>query len=421
MDLDLNHLDIVWVLLTGFLVFFMQAGFAMLETGFTRAKNAVNILTKNLMDFSIGSICFFLVGFAIMFGTSPVGRQTDWMFSFFFFQMVFAATAATIVSGAMAERTKFVTYLIYSAVVSLFIYPVSGHWIWASAGRVEGAEGWLQALGFIDSAGSTVVHSVGGWLGLAGTLVLGPRLGKYSATVTNTNVTGPQALGKARPILGHNMPLATLGVFILWFCWFGFNSGSTLSGNNSGIARIAVVTCLAAAAAANGALFISWMKFGKPDLSMTLNGTLAGLVSITAGCLHVSPASAIVIGFLAGTLCVFSVLLFEHILKIDDPVGAVSVHGVCGAFGTLCVGLFAEKAYGGVNGLFFGGGMHLLLTQLIGVGAVFLWAFGTGWVLFKFLDLVIGIRVPRNEEIRGLDINEHGMEAYAGFQIFTTE
>ncbi len=423
-EIHKSDLDMVWTLLTGFLVFFMQAGFAMVETGFTRAKNAVNILAKNLMDFAIGSICFFLLGFGIMFGASKCGGwigvgdtmlrsaipgKTDWTFAFFFFQLVFAATSATIVSGAMAERTKFGAYLIYSAVVSLFIYPISGHWAWASAGGVAGAEGWLQARGFIDFAGSSVVHSVGGWVGLTGTMILGPRLGKYSQN------------GRARPILGHNMPLSALGVFILWFCWFGFNPGSTLSGNTGSIARIAVTTCLAASAGANAALFTSWMKFGKPDLSMALNGTLAGLVAITAGCANVSPTSSIVIGLLAGVACVFSVVLFEHILKIDDPVGAVSVHGVCGTLGTLCVGLFAEESYGGMKGLFFGGGTHLLLTQTIGAGAIFLWAFGAGWILFKVLDLVMGIRVSQSEEIRGLDIREHGMEAYAGFQIFTTE
>ena len=416
-------IDTMWTLLAAFLVFFMQAGFAMVETGFTRAKNSVNILAKNLLDMAVGGLVFFVVGFAIMFGASKGGffgwgdmmlksalpGTTDWNFTFFLFQMVFAATACTIVSGAVAERTKFSAYLIYSVIICLVIYPISGHWAWASLLGVDGATGWLENKGFMDFAGSTVVHSVGGWVGLAGAIVLGPRIGKYSKD------------GKSKPILGHNMPLAALGVFILWFGWFGFNAGSTTAGTDSTIGVISVTTCLAACAGTIGALLTSWRISGKPDLAMALNGSLAGLVSITAPCANVSPLSAIIIGFVGGVLVVLAVMFIDHVLKIDDPVGAVSVHGVCGVWGTLSAGLFAEKAYGGVDGLFFGGGASQLITQVIGAGAVFIWAFGMGMILFKTLDKVMGIRVSKEEEIKGLDIEEHGMEAYSGFQIFTTE
>lgn len=416
-------IDTVWTLIAAFLVFFMQAGFAMVEAGFTRAKNAANIMMKNLMDFSIGSIAFWLIGFGIMFGTSKAGLfGTDgfflsagdpstadglWQFAYWIFQTVFAATAATIVSGAMAERTKFGSYLLYSVFITALIYPVVGHWIWGG--------GWLSSKGMIDFAGSTVVHSVGGWAALAGALLLGPRLGKYNKD------------GSSRAIPGHNIPLAALGVFILWFGWFGFNAGSTTAGTNLSIATIAVTTNLAAAAGAIAAMFTVWIKFGKPDTSMALNGALAGLVAITAPCANVSPLSAIIIGAIGGILVVFSVEFIDKVLKIDDPVGAISVHGVCGAWGTLAVGLFAQASYGessgmgAVNGLFFGGGLTQFFTQLIGVVSVFVWVFTSAFILFGLIKMIVGLRASDEEQIKGLDIGEHGMESYAGFQIFTTE
>jgi Amt family ammonium transporter len=411
-------INTVWTLIAAFLVFFMQAGFAMVETGFTRAKNACNIMMKNLMDFSVGSLAYWAVGFAIMFGVSAGGLfGTDgfflsgadpstseglWQYTFWIFQAVFAATAATIVSGAMAERTKFKAYLAYSVFITALIYPVVGHWIWGG--------GWLGSkLGFIDFAGSTVVHSVGGWAALVGAWLLGPRLGKYKPD------------GTSNAIPGHNIPLAALGVFILWFGWFGFNPGSTTAGTNLSIGAIAVTTNLAAAAGALTAMIAVWIKYGKPDTSMALNGALAGLVGITAGCANVSPMSAVVIGGVAGVLVVIAIEFVDKVLRIDDPVGAVSVHGVCGAWGTLAVGLFAQEAYGGVNGLFFGGGASQLLAQATGVISVFGWVFVSAFILFGVIKKVIGLRVTDEEQLKGLDVGEHGLEAYAGFQIFTTE
>jgi Amt family ammonium transporter len=393
--------DIIWVLVTAFLVFFMQAGFAMVETGFTRAKNAGNIIMKNLMDFSIGSIAYWAVGFSLMFGVgSFIGKAPFFLGGafahlglniplpvFLLFQTVFAATAATIVSGAMAERTKFISYLIYSAVISLVIYPVVGHWAWGG--------GWLSKLGFIDFAGSTVVHSVGGWAALIGATVLGPRIGKY----------GPD--GKTNAIPGHNLVIAALGVFILWFGWFGFNPGSTLSPFAPNLGMIAVTTNLAAAAGALLALVVSWFKYGKPDVSMTLNGALAGLVGITAGCASVSPTGSILIGAIVGSLVIYAVEFFDKV-KVDDPVGAISVHGVCGAAGTLLVGLFATD-----GGLFYGGGARLLGIQAIGVGATFVWTALTCAILFLTLKHTVGLRVKEIEEIEGLDIHEHTSYAYA--------
>jgi Amt family ammonium transporter len=403
------NLDIVWTCIAAFLVFFMQAGFAMVEIGFTRAKNAVNIIMKNLMDFSVGSIAFFTVGFGLMFGQSnglfgttlfgmsgvEPGADSHW--TFLIFQTVFAATAATIVSGAMAERTKFVGYLVYSFVISLLIYPIFGSWAW---GGLLNGDGWLERMGFLDFAGSTVVHSIGGWLALAGAIILGPRLGKY----------GPH--GKPKAILGHNLPLAALGVFILWFGWFGFNPGSTTVGDGL-IGYIAVTTNLAAAAGAVAAMCTAWVLLKKPEGSMALNGALAGLVSITASCDGVAPVAALAIGLIGGVLVVVSVLLFDRILKIDDPVGAVSVHGVCGAWGTLAVGLFNME-----SGVLYGGGFRQLLVQAIGAAAAFAWAFGLGVLLFWAIHRTIGLRVTAEEEMKGLDIGEHGMEAYSGFQIF---
>ncbi|MBP7583073.1 MAG: ammonium transporter [Spirochaetes bacterium] len=415
----IQPINVVWTLVAAFLVFFMQAGFAMVETGFTRAKNAGNIMMKNLMDFCVGSLAFFAIGFGIMFGAdtlglfgtsgfflssaSPATPAGLWQYTYWFFQLVFAATAATIVSGAMAERTRFSTYLVYSLVISALIYPVSGHWIWGG--------GWLQELKFIDFAGSTVVHSVGGWAALMGSIFLGARIGKYGAN------------GKPRAIPGHNIPLAALGVFILWFGWFGFNPGSTTSGENLSIGVIAVTTNLAAAAGAIAAMIVIWIKSGKPDVSMTLNGALAGLVAITAGCASVSPSSAVFIGLIAGVVVVFAVEFFDFVLKIDDPVGAISVHGVCGSLGTLLVGLFAQESYAGagVNGLFFGGGLKLLGIQFTGVIAVIAWTVVTSGILFFVLKKTMGIRVTRDEELKGLDIEEHGMESYSGFQIFKVQ
>ncbi len=415
----IQPINVVWTLIAAFLVFFMQAGFAMVEIGFTRAKNAGNILMKNLMDFVMGSLVFFFVGFAFMFGddiagflgfskfflsnASTANPAGMWEYTFWLFQCVFAATAATIVSGAMAERTKFVSYLIYSAVISAVIYPISGHWIWGG--------GWLSKLGFIDFAGSTVVHSVGGWSAMIGALLLGPRIGKYGTD------------GKPKAITGHNIPIAGLGVFILWFGWFGFNPGSTLSGENFSIGFIAVNTNLAAAAGAFAAMLTIWIKNGKPDISMSLNGALAGLVAITAGCAAVSPVSAIIIGLIAGIVVVLAVELFDFVFKIDDPVGAISVHGVCGSLGTLMVGLFAEAKYAGegINGLFYGGGLKLLGVQALGVVTVFLWVVVTMFIIFSIIKYTVGLRVSREEELKGLDIDEHGMEAYSGFQIFKTQ
>jgi Amt family ammonium transporter len=409
-----SNINIVWTCVAAFLVFFMQAGFAMVETGFTRAKNAVNILMKNLMDFSVGSIAFFLIGFGLMFGASnglfgstlfglngtPLGG--DWNWTFLIFQTVFAATAATIVSGAMAERTKFQSYLLYSAVITLFIYPVFGSWAWGNLLMGDNPS-WLADLGFHDFAGSTVVHSIGGWLALSGAVVLGARVGKYSAD------------GKPNAILGHNMPLATLGVFILWFGWFGFNPGSTTVGDGM-IGYIAVTTNLAAAAGAVMALTTSWTVLKKPDLSMSLNGALAGLVAITCPCDAVSPLGALAIGAVAGILVVLSVLFFDYVLKVDDPVGAVSVHGVNGVWGTIAYGLFSTN-----EGLFYGYGFKSLGIQILGAATAFVWAFGLGMVLFYALKKSVGLRVDAEEELRGLDIKEHGNEAYAGFQIFMTE
>ncbi|MBD3386104.1 ammonium transporter [candidate division KSB1 bacterium] len=414
LETQLQHnLNIVWTSIAAFLVFFMQAGFAMVESGFTRAKNAINIMMKNLMDFSIGTLVFFIIGFGLMFGQSNGLFGTthftwsatdvtgsDWTWTFLIFQTVFAGTAATIVSGAMAERTKFVGYLTYSIFICAFIYPIFGSWAW---GSLLAGHGWLEKIGFIDFAGSTVVHSVGGWLALAGAIVLGPRIGKYAPD------------GTPRAIPGHNLAIAALGVFILWFGWFGFNPGSTTFADGN-IGRIAVMTNLAAAAGAITALFTSWSLAKKPDGSMALNGALAGLVAITAGCATVSTTGALLIGFAAGVLVVFSVYFIDAVFKIDDPVGAISVHGVCGAFGTLAVGLFSVN-----EGLFYGGGFKLFAIQLAGVLSAFVWAFGLGMILFLSIKHTVGLRVSAKEEMCGLDIGEHGQEAYGGFQIFTTQ
>jgi Amt family ammonium transporter len=410
-----KNADIVWTMVCAALVFFMQAGFAMVETGFTRAKNAGNIMMKNLMDFSMGGIAYWAVGFGLMFGVSNGwtgwstffvdfdngGIDGQWGYTFWLFQVVFAATAATIVSGAMAERTKFGAYLAYSFVISLVIYPVFGHWAWGNLLNTANADSgsWLAKRGFIDFAGSTVVHSVGGWAALAGAIIVGPRLGKFTKD------------GKPRIVPGHSLTLAALGVFILFLGWFGFNPGSTTAANGS-VARIAVNTMLAGCAGAIAALFISWIKFGKPDIGMTLNGTLAGLVAITAPCATTVPLGSVLIGGIAGIIVIFAVLFFDRI-RIDDPVGAISVHGVCGAFGTLAAALFHEN-------LFLGRPFDLgaqLMTQGIGVLTAFAWTFGTCLVLFKLIAMTIGLRVTAQEEIEGLDIGEHGASAYPDFVI----
>lgn len=333
-------------------------------------------------------------------------RHTGLAVDLLVFQAMFAATSATIVSGAVAERTRFGVYLIASAAISAFIYPVSGHWAWG--GLFGLGEGWLEQLGFIDFAGSTVVHSVGGWIALAGAVVIGPRIGKYTPD------------GVARAIPGHNIPMAGLGVFILWFAWFGFNCGSTTTPDGS-LGFIAASTCLSACAGGLASMLAMWLKFGKPDPSMTFNGVLAGLVGITAGCAEVSPGGAIIIGLFSGALAVSSILFIDQRLRIDDPLGASSVHGVCGFFGTVMVGLFASPDYGSHSGLLYGGGMELLLVQLCGALAVFVWAFGCGFALFRTLRAIMPLRVSADEELKGLDIPEHGTDAYSGFQIFINE
>jgi Amt family ammonium transporter len=409
-----NNLNTVWTCIAAFMVFFMQAGFAFVEMGMTRAKNSINIIMKNLMDFSVGSILFFFIGFGLMFGQSNGFFGTtdfflsgtdgeSWNYTFILFQTVFAATAATIVSGAMAERTIFTSYLIYSVVITGFIYPISGSWAW---GSLLNGNGWLEQLStgaFIDFAGSTVVHSLGGWLALTGAIIIGPRKGKY----------GPD--GSARAIPGHNIPFAALGVFILWLSWFGFNAGSTTVGDLS-IGRIAFITNISAAASSIVAMLLSWKKFGKPDVTMSLNGVLAGLVGVTAGCANVNWVGALCIGIVSGFLVFYAVLFIDQKLKIDDPVGAVSVHGICGAWGTLAVGLFgAEKSMGvgaANTGLFYGGGFNQLLSQFIGVVSFMIWGLICGFVLFTVIKKTVGLRVTVDEEFIGLDIEEHGLEAY---------
>lgn len=399
-------INTIWVLLSTFLVFIMHAGFTMVETGFTRAKNAGNIIMKNFMGYASGVLVYTAVGFAVMFGVSrgglfggsgffvrgsfeQIGLDIP-LYAFLLFQTVFAATAATIVSGAMAERTKFSAYLLYNVAITALIYPVVGHWVWGG--------GWLGNLGFIDFAGSTVVHSVGGWAALIGAAVLGPRIGKFNKD------------GKPNAIPGHNITLGALGVFILWFGWFGFNPGSSLSGLDLSIARIAVTTNLSAAAGAVLAMLFSWARYGKPDVGLTLNGALAGLVGITAGCADVDLLGAVLIGAGAGVLIILGVEFIERILHVDDPVGAIAVHGVCGVYGTLMVGLFATE-----GGLFYGGGAGQLMAQAVGVLAVGLWTSTTAFVLFQTMKATIGLRVSVKEEEEGLDLGEHGMEAYADF------
>jgi ammonium transporter, Amt family len=404
-------LDTVWVLLAAFLVFFMQAGFGMVEAGFIRAKNTTNILTKNFLDFCMASIGFFLFGYAIMFGTgNGFMGLTGWfmkgaesgadvpVYAFWLFQAAFCGAAATIVAGGMAERMNFKAYLVYSFLISAFVYPIVGHWGWGG--------GWLSGLGFADFAGSAIVHTTGGVAALVGTIVLKPRTGKYRPD------------GSVRMIAGHNIPLASLGVFILWFGWYGFNAGSTLSvGDGEAISLVAMNTSLAAAAGGILAMTTVWFKSGKPDLSMALNGALAGLVAITAPCAFVSPGAAILIGAVGGVLVVMATLLLDN-LHIDDPVGAFPVHGVNGIWGTLSVGLFGQKALGLANdGFLLGGGIAQLGVQFLGVASIALFVAFTMGLVFIILDKTLGLRVSVEEEYRGLDILEHGLESYSGFQI----
>ena len=401
-------LDTGWILLGAALVFFMQAGFAMVETGFTRAKNAGNIIMKNLMDFCLGTPIFWLLGFGLMFGGSGaliggLDPLTDGNGSWatLIFQTVFCATAATIVSGSMAERTKFSAYCIYSMVISAVIYPISGHWIWGG--------GWLQQLGFHDFAGSTAVHMVGGTAAFVGALILGPRIGKYGKD------------GKARAIPGHSLTLGALGVFILWFCWFGFNGCSTVALTGGGAetaARVFVTTNLAAAVSTITVMCITWIRYKKPDVSMTLNGSLAGLVAITAGCDVVSPVGAAIIGIIAGFVVVFGIEFIDQKLRVDDPVGAVGVHGLCGATGSILVGVFALYSGNEVTrqGLVYGGGFQFLGIQILGVICVIAWVAVTMTIVFQIIKHTIGLRVSKEEEITGLDRPEHGLaSAYADF------
>ena len=410
-----SAVNTIWVLLGAALVFFMQAGFSMCEAGFTRAKNTGNILMKNLMDFCIGTPCFWLFGFGMMFGLGsglfgwldPLVTQ-DYshilpagvpLWAFAIFQTVFCATSATIVSGAMAERTKFSAYCIYSAAISLFIYPISGHWIWGG--------GWLAELGFHDFAGSTAVHMVGGVCALVGAAILGPRIGKYGKD------------GKPRAILGHNLTFAALGVFILWFCWFGFNGASTVGMDTDELivraGRVFFNTNLAAAVACCATLIFTWLRYGKPDVSMTYNAALAGLVGITAGCDAVDAVGAAVMGLVFGIVIVLAVEFFDKVVRIDDPVGAISVHGVCGALGTILTGVFADGA-STERGLLYGGGFHFLGVQALGVVTVALYVAVVITVVFQLLKHTVGLRADAADELAGLDLSEHGLlTAYAGF------
>jgi Amt family ammonium transporter len=419
-------LDTMWVLITGMLVFFMNLGFAMVESGFARVKNCVNILSKNFVVFAASSLGFLFIGWGLMFGdgtpwvglkglfslsgmdNSPaVGEAYKGVYSAiswtgvplmakFFFQLVFCGTAATIVSGAVAERIKYKSFIIFTFFMTMFIYPVVGHWIWGG--------GWLAVQGMFDFAGSTVVHSVGGWAALAGILMLGPRFGKYNN-------------GNINPIPGHNLSLATLGAFVLWFGWFGFNPGSTMAADPQAISHIVITTNIAAAAAIMSSTMVSWIFLGKPDLGMTINGCLAGLVAITAPCAFVSVGSSVLIGLIAGILVVLAVIFFDR-ARIDDPVGALSVHLVNGVFGTLAVGLFAQDGMTGIstgNGLFYGGGLKLFLAQLTGVLGVAVYTFTVSLAAWAVLKATLGVRVSLQEEIEGLDIGEHGNSAYPEF------
>ena len=396
-------LDTVWVLLCAALVFFMEAGFAALEAGFIHSRNSLNIIMKVVMDCTVGIIGYFIFGFALMYGIdkagliglSGIGLSGDFshvglkipLYAFWLFQAAFAIAMATIVSGAVAERMKFAPYIVFSFMATVIIYPIAGHWVWNSGG-------WLNQMGMLDFAGSAVVHSLGGWAALAAVLVLGPRHNRFLKD------------GSVTVMPGHNLPLAALGAFILWFGWFGFNPGSTLSGMDSNIAKIAVNTNLSAAAGGTMATLFTLAKFGKADPSMAINGVLGGLVAITAGCAYVEPVSSLLIGAVAGILIVLAVPFFDS-LRADDPVGAIAVHGVCGTFGTMAVGIFAEQ-----GGLLYGGGFHLLGVQILGVAVISLWGFGSTYAIFSLLKKTVGIRVSKEDEIMGLDMSEHGIASY---------
>jgi Amt family ammonium transporter len=399
-----GDMGMLWMLIAGILVFLMQAGFTLVESGMTRSKNAVNIAMKNLLDICVGSLTFWLVGYSLMYGDTSNG----WFFwsglfqgegADLFFQTMFAATAATIVSGAIAGRTKYTTYIVFSVVMTAIIYPISGGWQWQG-------EGWLTELGFIDFAGSSIVHSVGGWAALVAAFMVGPRIGKFVD-------------GKVLPIPGHNQVLATLGVFILWFGWFGFNGGSQLAwggADATGASNVVLVTNLAAAAGGLGALITTWIWYGKPNLAQTLNGSLAGLVSITAGCGNMTPEGGVLAGLIGGIIVVFSIEFIEKKLKIDDAIGAASVHGVAGAWGTLVIGLWGVDGNTGI-GLFNGGGASQLGAQAIGVLAYAVWAVVLSFIVFGILKATMGLRVSKEVEIEGLDISEHGSIAYPGKRV----
>ncbi|PIQ89263.1 MAG: ammonium transporter [Candidatus Omnitrophica bacterium CG11_big_fil_rev_8_21_14_0_20_42_13] len=408
-------IDTLWVMIAAFMVFIMQAGFGMLEAGLIRTKNTCNILMNNFLDFCMASVGFFMFGYAIMFGTGngfmglsgwflegELGHGELPLYASWLFHAVFCGAAATIVAGGVAERMKFKAYLMYSFIISAAVYPFVGHWIWGG--------GWLANLGFSDFAGSTVVHAVGGTAALVGTMVLGPRIGKYNKD------------GSANAIEGHSMALASLGTLILWFAWFGFNPGSTLSvGDGSQIAHVAVTTNLAAVAGALSGMFFAWKMFGKPDLTMTMNGALAGLVAVTAPCAYIYPHEAMIIGAVGGIIVVLATIFLDK-LHIDDPVGAVPVHMANGLWGSLAVGIFGHKALGLANdGLLNGGGFRQLGIQALGVFSAILFVAIVMTIVFKLIDKFVGLRVSREDELKGLDITQHGMESYAGFEIFTTK
>ena len=399
----------IWFLIGASFVFFMQAGFAMVETGFTRAKNAGNIIMKNLMDFCIGTVVFMFLGFGILLGEDTLGgfigiptlgiitdyAHFDW--SNFVFNLVFCATTATIVSGAMAERTNFLSYCIYSGIISAVVYPIEAHWIWGG--------GWLAQMGFHDFAGSCAIHMVGGFSALIGAWMEGPRLGKYNSD------------GTPNAIPGHNVVIGALGCFILWFGWYGFNGAAATNGPQ--LASIFATTTIAPAIATVTCMIFTWVKYGKPDVSMCLNASLAGLVGITAGCDTMDAMGAFFVGVVSGLLVCFGVWFCDYVIRVDDPVGAVAVHFCNGLWGTIAVGLFATTSAPSceINGLFYGGGVHQLLLQLTGVGSVLLWTGVTMFIVFKVIDKIFGLRVTDQEQLDGLDIHEHGMNAYYGFRI----
>lgn len=419
-ELLTTALDCFWLFFGGVLVFFMQTGFTMVEAGFTRSKNTGNIIMKNIVDFMFGSIIYWIIGYGLMYGeniggfigkpfgetflnglSGVVGQNPDFNYTALFFQTVFCATSATIVSGAMAERTNFKAYCIYSAAISLFIYPIAGHWVWGG--------GWLSELGFHDFAGSAIVHMLGGTISFIGAAILGPRIGKYTKS------------GKVNVIPGHNILMGALGVLILWVGWFGFNPASTGGLSDGGVdvaAKVFITTNLAACAAAITSMFFTWFRYGKPDVSMTLNGILGGLVAVTAPCDVISPFASVIIGVVAGVLLCLAVPFIDTKIKVDDPVGAISVHGVCGLWGTLSVGLFAsDVGEGGLLGLFYGGGLKTLGIQALGVVSLVAWALVLGGILFCVLKKVGLLRAKPEEEIAGLDATEHGLaSAYPDFQ-----